>query len=130
MLPAGSSAGSMAENYPSSATTDLQRFIHFIYNELTREMIGELTLYEGIHHAGIQADRIMWHQQKGSNLQGHWPVADNVVGGQGQTGNGKGAFRPYNTFKPFPQAFIDMLTDENGNLLDEAGKAAYQNPGY
>lgn len=126
----GSSAGSMAENYPSSATTDLQRFVHFIYNELTREMIGELTLYEGIHHAGIQADRIMWHQQKGSNLQGHWPVADNVVGGQGQTGNGKGAFRPYNTFKPFPQTFIDMLTDENGNLLDGTGKAAYQNPGY
>lgn len=126
----GASAHSIAENYPASATTDKQRFIHFIYNELTREMIGELTLYEGIHHAGIQAERIMSHQQMGSDLQGHWPVSDNVDAGQGQTGNGKGAFRPYNTFKPFPQAFIDMLTDENGNLLDEATKAAYQNPGY
>ena len=87
-------------------------------------------LYEGIHHAGIQADRIMWHQQMGSTLQNHWPVSDNVNGTQGQTGNGKGAFRPFNTFKPFPQAFMDMLTDENGNLLDETAKAAYQNPGY
>jgi len=126
----GTSTNSNAENYPSSATTDLQRFIHFIYNELTREMIGELTLYEGIHHAGIQADRIMWHQQMGSSLQNHWPVSDNVNGTQGQTGNGKGAFSSFNTFKPFPQSFMDMLTDENGNLLDETAKAAYQNPGY
>lgn len=126
----GSSPESKAENYPSSATTDLQRFIHFIYNELTREMIGELTLYEGIHHAGIQADRIQWHQQMGSTLKNHWPVADNVEAGQGQDGNGKGTFRPCNTFKPFPQTFIDMLTDENGKTLDAAAKAEYQNPGY
>ena len=126
----GASANSIAENYPSSAATNEQRFVHFIYNELTREMIGELTLYEGIHHAGIQADRIMWHQQMGSTLQNHWPVADNIEAGQGQTGNGKGVFRPFNTFKPFPQTFIDMLTDENGNLLDAAAKGQYQNPGY
>lgn len=126
----GASASSIAENYPSSASTDLQRFIHFIYNELTREMIGELTVYEGIHHAGIQAERIIWHQQMGSTLQGHWPTSDNVEGGQGQTGNGKGAFKSHYTFKPFPQTFIDMLTDESGNLLDQAAKADYQNPGY
>ena len=93
-------------------------------------MIGELTVYEGIHHAGIQAERIIWHQQMGSTLQGHWPTSDNVEGGQGQTGNGKGAFKSHYTFKPFPQTFIDMLTDESGNLLDQAAKADYQNPGY
>lgn len=126
----GSSPESKAENYPESANTDLKRFIHFIYNELTREMIGKLTLYEGIHHAGIQADRIQWHQQMGSTLKNHWPVSDNVQAGQGQDGNGKGTFRPCNTFKPFPQTFIDMLTDENGKTLDATAKAKYQNPGY
>lgn len=126
----GSSEQSKLENYPSSASTNEQRFIHFIYNEFTRELIGELTLYEMMHHAGIQAERILWNQQMGSTLKNHWPVADNVEAGQGQDGNGKGVFRPFNTFKPFPQNFIDMLTDEDGKLLDEAAKKEYQNPGY
>ncbi|MBP3355540.1 MAG: RagB/SusD family nutrient uptake outer membrane protein [Rikenellaceae bacterium] len=127
----GSSAASKAENYPEQANTDLKRFVHFIYNELTREEVGELNLYEGIHHAGIQAERILWHNQMASTLKGHWDAADNVDGVLGQTGDGKGMFNPaIHTFKPFPQTFINMLTDENGKLLDEAGRAAYQNPGY
>ena len=120
-----------AENYPATATTKEQCFVHFIYNEITREALGEEVLYEGIHHAGIQADRILYHAQMASTLKGLWPVSDNVhANGQGQDGNGKGYFQPYNTFKPFPQTFINMLTDENGKLLDAAGRAAYQNPGY
>jgi hypothetical protein len=57
-------------------------------------------------------------------------VADNVVGGQGQTGRGKGSFEPYHTFRPFPQTFLDMLTDENNVPLTPDAKQAYQNPGY
>lgn len=34
------------------------------------------------------------------------------------------------TFKPFAQTMLDLLTDENGVLLDEAAKKAYQNYGY
>lgn len=126
----GSSAASDAENYPEEATTDLKRFIHFIYNEYSREFNSELVLYPGIHHAGIQAERIQWHHQMGSTKQSHWPIANNVLGGKGQDGNGRGTFKPSYTFKPFPQTFIDMLTDANGNLLDDTAKKAYQNPGY
>ena len=127
----GSSAASQAENYPEQANTDLKRFIHFIYNELAREMNSELTYYEGIHHAGIQAERILWHNQMGSTLKNHWPVSDNVSQGKGQDGNGKGTFDPnIHTFRPFPQSYIDQLTDENGKLLDAEAKAKYQNPGY
>lgn len=126
----GSSAKSIAENYPAEATTNLERFIHFIYNEYSREFNSELVVYSGIHHAGIQAERIQWHHQMGSTLQSHWPVSDNVSAGKGQDGNGKGTFKPAYTFKPFPQTFMDMLTDENGKLLSQEAKAKYQNPGY
>jgi len=48
----------------------------------------------------------------------------------GANGTGKGQFQKFHTFKPWPQSFLDVLTDENGNALDAAAKAAYQNPGY
>ena len=48
----------------------------------------------------------------------------------GQNGNGKGVFQAKDTFKPFPQSFINMLTDEKGAPLDQAQAAKYQNPGY
>lgn len=41
-----------------------------------------------------------------------------------------GMFEPYYTFKPFSQNMLDLLTDENGQPLDEAAKKAYQNYGY
>jgi hypothetical protein len=128
----GVSARSAAENYPPTAETDLERFVHFIYNELTREAIAELMLYEGIHHAGIQYERIQYRQQLGSSLRtNRWPVADNVSdNGQGQNGQGKGFFQPFHTFRPWPQSYILLLTDENGTLLNQAGRQAYQNPGY
>lgn len=128
----GTSAKSVAENYPPTAKTELQRFVHFIYNELTREAISELVLYEGIHHAGIQYERVQYRQQLGSSLRtNHWPVASNIAAnGQGQNGQGKGFFQPFHTFRPWPQAYILLLTDENGTLLDQAARKAYQNPGY
>jgi hypothetical protein len=43
---------------------------------------------------------------------------------------GKGQLQKFHTFKPWPQSFLDLLTDENGNALDAAAKVAYQNPGY
>jgi hypothetical protein len=131
----GSSANSQAEMYPQANTTgmpdDLFRFVNFIHNEYAREMNTEYTYLETIHHAGTQADRIMYHHQIGApSTIAIWDVADNVVNGQGQTGKGKGFFQPFHTFRPWPQTFLDMLTDENNVLLTDQAKAAYQNPGY
>jgi hypothetical protein len=131
----GASPQSAAEDYPNTNTTgmpdDLFRFVNFIHNEYAREMNTEYTYYETIHHAGTQADRIMWHYQLGAPPSvARWDVADNVVNGQGQTGKGKGKFEPFHTFRPFPQTFLDMLTDENNVPYTQDAKKAYQNPGY
>lgn len=126
----GASAKSKLENYPTEATTGLQRFVHFIYNEYSREFNSEQILYEGIHHAGIQLERVLHHNQLASSKVGNWPVADNPVNANGQNGNGKGVFTAKNTFKPFPQSYINMLTDEAGAPLTGDALLKYQNPGY
>ncbi len=126
----GSSTKSKAEQYPPEANTELKRFIHFIYNEYSREFNTEQVLYEGIHHAGIQLERMLYHAQLASSRIGGWSKSDNPSGVNGQDGNGKGTFTATHTFKPFPQSFISMLTDKDGVLLDETARRAYQNPGY
>lgn len=126
----GASAKSRLENYPPEANTSARRFIHFIYNEYSREFNSEQIVYEGIHHAGIQLERVLHHNQLASSKTGNWPVADNPVNANGQNGNGKGVFRAKDTFKPFPQAYINMLTDEKGAPLNTDAIRNYQNPGY
>ena len=78
--------------------------------------------------------RILYHDKTASTLpQGpeYWPVADNEVNdGSLVDRKGLGFLQPYHTLKPFKQATIDLYTDENNVLLDEAGKKAYQNYGY
>ena len=96
-----------------------KRFLEFIYNEYAREFNEEFIYYGVIHHAGVQAQRIQWHNQMGANSAnntypvGSWDVSDNVNGGNGQTGNAKGNFQNYMTLKPFSRTFIELLTDEN-----------------
>lgn len=126
----GGSEKSRAENYPAEADTDLKRFVHFIYNEYSREFNTEQIVYEGIHHAGIQLERVLHRSQLASSRYGNWPASDNPTNGNGQDGNGKGSFNATHTFKPFPQDFINMLTDEQGTLLSDIEKRRYQNPGY
>ena len=65
-----------------------------------------------------------------SNRTGLWPVAFNTESGNGQNGNGKGQYQKIHTFRPWPNAYLVQLTDENGKVLDGAAMAAYQNPGY
>jgi len=48
----------------------------------------------------------------------------------GAKGVGKGNFQKYHTFKCWPTSVLELLTDDKGNALDAAAKAAYQNPGY
>lgn len=133
----GVSAKSVKENYPVEATTTLDRFIHFIYNERGRELIFELTTTEDLHNAGILYERVRDRDMLGAKATftgtaSHpFPVDD--LGGAGTVGAkgvGKGNFDRYHTFKPWPNAFLELLTDENGDALDATGKAAYQNPGY
>lgn len=132
----GTSAKSQREQYHPGANTNEKRFLEFIYNEYAREFNQEEIYYGVIHHAGVQAARIQWHNQLGANPSnsdypaGSWDVSDNVNGTNGQTGKAKGGFQNYMTLKPFPQSFIDMLTDDSNVQLDDAGKKAYQNYGY
>ena len=125
----GTSEKSKLENYTPVADTPEKRFLEFIYNEYAREFNEEFIYYGVIHHAGVQAQRIQWHKQMGANSAnntcyplGFMDVSDNVNGGNGQTGNAKGNFQNYMTLKPFSRTFIELLTDENGVLLDEAAK--------
>ena len=126
----GGSKYSLAEQYPPTAVSVDDRFVNFILNEIAREMNSEFIYYEWLHHSGWQADRIIYHDQTGSDMQGLWDSADNIVSGNGPTGNGLGNFKPWFTLKPFRQNIIDLLTDENGVLLTGEGKKAYQNYGY
>jgi hypothetical protein len=118
------------EGYIPTATTKAQMFIHFIYNEKQREFLSEGLAWEDQHNAGILYDRTIYLNQMASPLQGRWPVAFNTAGGNGQDGNGKGQMFKHYTFRPWPNAYLVQLTDENGNPLDAAARAAYQNPGY
>jgi hypothetical protein len=120
----------LAEKYIPLATSKRDMFIHFIYNEKAREFLSEGLAWEDQHNAGILYDRIMYLNQVASNKTGLWPVADNPSSANGQNGNGKGTYQKHYTFRVWPKAYLDLLTDENGLPLDAAAKAAYQNPGY
>ncbi len=122
------------ENYPNGVNN---YFIQFIYNERARELIFELNLREDLHNAGILYERIVAHDQMGAPATStgtqYFPFPKDDVAkssGTGATGIGKGVFERKHTFFPWPQAYLDLLTDEKGNALDDAAKAAYQNYGY
>lgn len=119
-----------AEGYAPNITTKQQMFIAFIYNEKSREFLSEGIRWEDLHNAGLLYDRVEYFNQMASSQQGLWPSADNPEGGNGQDGNGKGQMQKYFTFRPWPDAYLTQLTDESGKPLDDAARAAYQNPGY
>lgn len=119
-----------AEKYIPTVTTKADMFIHFIYNEKAREFLSEGIAWEDQHNAGILYDRIEYLNQMASDKTGLWPVADNPSSGNGQDGNGKGTMQKFYTFRIWPKAYLDLLTDEAGLPLDADAKASYQNPGY
>jgi hypothetical protein len=132
----GVSAKSVRENYPPTATSTLDRFINFIYNERGRELCFELTNVEDLHNAGLLYDRIYYHDMMGAPAASTgttafpFPKDDISKGGIGALGAGKGTLDRKYTFKPWPLVFLQLLTDENNNPLDASSIAAYQNPGY
>ena len=133
----GGSPKALHENYPAEATSDDQRFIHFIYNERARELIFELLTVEDLHNAGIWYERVRDRDMMGAPASSTgtaafpFPKDDSVnTGTAGAQGSGKGQLQKFHSFKPWTQSFLDLLTDEQGNALDPSSKAAYQNPGY
>ena len=132
----GGSAKAKMENYPPTVTSDLNRFIHFIYNEKARELIFEQHNLEDLHNAGILWERVYYRDNMGAPSTSNgtvdfpFPVDDISTGNVGARGTGKGLFQKFHTFKAWPQLYLELLTDENKNPLTVAAKAAYQNPGY
>ena len=120
----------LSEGYIPTVSSKDQMFIHFIYNEKAREFLSEGLAWEDLHNAGLLYDRVIYNNQMASDRQGLWPVASNTANGTGQDGNGKGQMKKHYTFRPWPNAYLVQLTDENGKALDAAARAAYQNPGY
>lgn len=133
------------ENYPPTvanhptADATLNRFIHFIYNEKARELIYELKITEDLHNAGILWDRIYYRDYYGApssstgTVDYPFPVDDDDVASGanlGAIGHGRGQFDEHHTFKSWPTAYLDLLTDPDGNALTPQEKADYQNPGY
>jgi len=120
----------LAEGYIATVTSKPDMFIHFIYNEKVREFLTEGIAWEDQHNAGILYDRTVYLNQMASDKTGLWPVAFNTASGNGQNGNGKGQMKKAYTFRPWPNNYLVLLTDETGKPLDDAVRLAYQNPGY
>lgn len=120
----------LAEGYIPTVSSKEDMFIHFIYNEMAREFLSEGITWEAQHNAGVLYERVVHLNQMASDRSGLWPVASNTDGGNGQDGNGKGLYARHHTFRPWPNAFLVQLTDENGTPIDESARQAYQNPGY
>jgi len=132
----GGTAKAKMENYPPTAASDLDRFIHFVYNERARELIFEETTWEDLHNAGLLYDRVYYRDMLGAPATSTgttdfpFPKDDISTGTVGARGVGKGLFQKFNTFKAWPQSFLELLTDKNAKPITADVKAAYQNPGY
>lgn len=130
------SAKAKLENYPPTVITQQDLFIQFVYNERARELIFELTNWEDLHNAGILYDRVYYRDNMGAPVASTgtvnfpFPTDDISTGTVGARGVGKGQFQKYNTFKAWPQSFLELLTDDKGSPMSAEAKAAYQNSGY
>jgi len=90
------------------ATSDYDRMLNFIFNERTRECLGEWNRWEELSRAGLLIKRA-----KAFNPEARANITANK-----------------HELRPIPQAFIDALQNEDGSNLSDAEKKAWQNPGY
>ena len=90
------------------ATSDYDRMLNFVFNERTRELLGEWNRWEELSRAGLLIKRA-----KAFNPE----AAPNITANKHE-------------LRPIPQAFIDALQNEDGTNLSDAQKKAWQNPGY
>ena len=88
-------------------TGDYERMLNFIFNERTRELLGEWNRWEELSRAGLLVKRAKAFNPEASGIQA-----------------GKHELRP------IPQTFLDILQHSDGSNLSDAEKKAMQNPGY
>jgi len=108
-----------SELYPIGVSTKQERFIHFMLNERTRELCGELYRWEDLVrtenlYRRVSAEQGKYVDKSGAQVR-YNPDATNI--------------QPYHKLRPIPQQQID-LTTSNGQPMDAAMKKTYQNPGY
>lgn len=90
------------------ATSDYDRMLNFIFNERTRELLGEWNRWEELSRAGLLISRA-----KAFNPEARANITANK-----------------HELRPIPQSFIDALQNEDGSNLTDEQKRAWQNPGY
>lgn len=95
-----------SEQYPSTVSSTPDRFIHFMLNERTRELCGELYRWQDLVRT-----ETFYNRTKLFN-------ADVDPG-----------FQPFHKLRPIPLVQIIGQTT-NGHPMTATEQAAYQNPGY
>ncbi|MDJ1479650.1 RagB/SusD family nutrient uptake outer membrane protein [Cytophagaceae bacterium YF14B1] len=99
------STNSTFEQYPASATTTKQRFIHFILNERTRELLGEFHRWFDLARTETFFERVKQFNPDATGVQ------------------------EFHKLRPIPQEHIDRLY-KNGAPLTAEERRVEQNPGY
>ena len=89
------------------ATSDYDRMLNFVFNERTRELLGEWNRWDELARTGLLVKRA-----KAFNPEAAPNVQDRHM------------------YRPIPQKFIDTLQNEDGTNLSDADKKVWQNPGY
>jgi hypothetical protein len=94
------------EQYPPSASSTESRFIHFILNERTRELLGELHRWNDLVRTETFYERVkLFHSIAAPTVQ------------------------PYHKLRPIPQAHLERVF-VNGRPLSPDERQQQQNPGY
>lgn len=109
-LPADGSywdAAPSSELYPESAVDKATRFVHFMLNERTRELLGELHRWKDLVRTETFEERVKKFNP-----------------------NTKENIQPYHKLRPIPQEHIDRLWRNGAPLTDPSARTAEQNPGY
>jgi hypothetical protein len=93
------------EMYPPSVGSTAERFIHFILNERTRELLGELHRWEDLARTETLVVRTRYHNPDAVAIQ------------------------PFHKLRPIPQTHLERIF-RNGQPLSATERQAEQNPGY
>ncbi len=94
-----------SELYPTTVTGTPDRFIHFMLNERTRELCGELYRWEDLVRTETLFDRTKLYNADATNIA------------------------PFHKLRPIPLPQIVSLT-KNGQAFGPSDIQSYQNPGY
>ena len=84
-----------------------ERALHFILNEHTRELVGEMVRWEHLSRTKTIGTRAV---KLNSDIK-FFDASKHYV-------------------RPIPQAFLDNLQNGDGSNLSDEDKKAWQNPGY